>query len=225
MRGMETYFRQRAIGENKRLRTRGALIDSAIDVFSDKGFEEASISEIAAIAGLSNGTFYNHFKDKNELAAASAGAIAFEIATQLDARMSDLESGVSRIVVATFAFLRLALRHEPWGMVLVEQFQRRPAAAAAAFRYMRSDIELAAEQRGLDVAVDDFLLEQLGALMIASLRRQLAVGFEEGLMFRTCEYVLRVLGLTPRQAHRETRSVSAHALLGEDLSFLEALPG
>ena len=54
---METYFRQQAIGANKRVRTRSALIDGAIDVFAEKGFEEASISEIAAVAGLANGTF------------------------------------------------------------------------------------------------------------------------------------------------------------------------
>ena len=219
---METYFRRLAIGENKRGRTRGALIDSAIDVFAEKGFEEASISEIAAIAGLSNGTFYNHFKDKNELAAASAGAIAFEIARCLDELMSDLESGVSRIVVATSAFLRLALQHEPWGKVLVEQFQRRPVAAAAAARYMRSDVETAVAQRDLDVTVDGFLLEQLGALMMAALRRQLADGYQEALMRRTCENVLRVLGLTPKQASREVQSAARHPLLGPDLSLVDA---
>ena len=154
---METYFRQQAIGANKRLRTRHALIDSAIDVFSEKGFEEASISEIAAVAGLANGTFYNHFKDKDELAAASAAAITLEIAEHLDERMSDLEAGVSRIVAASFAFLRLASQHKPWGMVLVEQFQRRPTAGAAAMHYMRSDIQLAIEQRGLDVVLDEAL--------------------------------------------------------------------
>ena len=218
---METYFRQQAKGANKRVRTRGALIDSAIDVFSEKGFEEASISEIAAVAGLANGTFYNHFKDKDELAAASAGAIALEIAKQLDERMIDLEAGVSRIVVASFAFLRLASRYEPWGMVLVEQFQRRPAAGAAAMQYMRADIQLAVEQRGLDVSVDDFLLDQLSALMIAALRRQLSDGFREDLLHRTCEYLLRVLGLTPKQAQREVQRVAGHALLGPDVTLVK----
>ena len=79
--------------------------------------------------------------------------------------------------------------------------------------YMRADVQLAVEQRGLDVTVDDFLLEQLGALMIAALRRQLADGYQEALLQRTCEYILRVLGLTPRQARREVESVAGHALL------------
>jgi AcrR family transcriptional regulator len=224
MRSMETYFRQQAIGANKRVRTRFALIDSAIDVFSEKGFEEASISEIAAVAGLANGTFYNHFKDKDELAAASAEAITLEIAKQLAERMSDLEAGVSRIVAASFAFLRMASLHEPWGTVLVEQFQRRPAAGARAMMYVRSDIQLAVEQRKLDVMVDEYLLEQLSALMIAALRWQLADGFQEGPLRRTCEYVLRVVGLTPKQARREMERVAGHALLDPDLTLQNIFP-
>ena len=221
---MESFFRQQAIGENKRTRTRGALIDSAIDVFAQKGFEEASISEIAAIAGLSNGTFYNHFKDKDELAAASAGAIALEIARQLDERMHGLDSGASRMVVATFAFMRLALQHKPWGRMLVEQSQRRPVATGAAMRYMRADIELAAAQHNLDVVVDGFLLEQLGAMIIASLRRQLAQGYQRDLLFRTCEYVLRVIGVTPKKASREVQRMADHQLLVEDVAIQTALP-
>ena len=104
---MQNYFRTQAIGSGKRNRTRSVLIDSAIDVFSEKGIEEASIHEITAIAGLANGTFYNHFKDKDELAIASADAIALEIAKQLDVRMNDLDLGVSRVVVASWAFLGL----------------------------------------------------------------------------------------------------------------------
>jgi AcrR family transcriptional regulator len=221
---METYFRQQAIGSNKRLRTRHALIDSAIDVFSERGFEDASISEIAAVAGLANGTFYNHFRDKDELAAASAAAITLEIAKQLDERMSDLKAGVSRVVAASFAFVRLASEHKPWGMVLVEQLQRRPAEAAAAMQYMRADIQLAVEQRGLDVVIDDFLLDQLGALMIAALRRQLAEGYQEAQLHRTCEHILRVLGLTPKAARREVEGVAGHVLLGHEPSLAEIFP-
>ncbi|MCP5181326.1 MAG: TetR/AcrR family transcriptional regulator [Pseudomonadales bacterium] len=214
---MQTYFRQQAIGAQKRVRTRCALIDSAIDVFSEKGFEEASISEIALLAGLANGTFYNHFRDKEELVAASAQAIALEIAKQLDARIADLDSGLSRIIVATYAFLRFALRHKSWGAVLVEQFQRLPASGAGVMEYLRGDIQRAVAQRRLEVVVDDFLLEQLAALMIASLRRQLADGFQQPQLLRTCEYVLRVLGLTPKQARRELAGVAAHPLLVEDV--------
>jgi len=209
---MQTYFQTRALGANKRARTRSALIDSAIDVFSEKGIEEARISEITAIAGLANGTFYNHFKDKDELAAASAGAIALEIAKQLDDAMTDLDRGVARVVVASSAFMRMAAAHPAWGMVLVQQYHRHPNSDAAAMQYMRADIELAVRQQGLEVIIDGFLLEQTGALIIAALRRLLSDGFRHEVLARTCENILRLLGLTPSQARREVERVPEYAL-------------
>ncbi len=213
MTDMQNYFRTQAIGSNKRNRTRSTLIDSAIDVFSEKGIEEASVHEITAIAGLANGTFYNHFKDKDELALASSEAIALEIAKALDGRMSDLDRGVSRVVVASWAFLRITLSADAWARVLVGQYLRHPTTEAAAFRYMQGDIERAVAQGELDVEVDAFLLEQIAAVMMAALRRMLRVGPQTEVLNRTCENILRLLGLTPVQAEREVARVSGHALL------------
>ena len=223
IRGMDSYFRHQALGANKRIRTRGVLLDSAVEVFADKGFEEARVSDIAALAGLANGTFYNHFKDKDELAAATAGAIALEIARRLDTRMHDLDAGLSRVVVASVAFLRLAATYAPWGSVLLEQFQRRPDAASEALEYMRSDILLAVEQGGLEVTVDRLLLEQLGAMMMVALRNQLLSGDDPQVLRRTCESVLRVLGLSPKRARREIERVSDHPFLSEALDFSNLL--
>ncbi len=213
---MQNYFRTQAIGSNKRNRTRSTLIDSAIDVFSEKGIEEASIHEITAIAGLANGTFYNHFKDKDELALASSEAIALEIAKTLDGRMSDLERGVSRIIIASWAFLQVARSAAPWAHVLVGQYLRQPRAEASAFNYMRADIERAIAQGELDVEVDAFLLEQIAALMMAALRRALDEEGQAEIMSRTCENILRLLGLTPAQAKREVERVAGHPLLDPD---------
>ena len=210
---MQTYFRTQAIGSNKRNRTRSTLIDSAIDVFFEKGIEEASIQEITEIAGLANGTFYNHFRDKDELVLASSEAITLEIAKVLDERMHDLNRGVSRIVVASWAFLQVALRAKPWAHVLVGQYLRRPDTETSAFRYVRSDLELAVAQGEVDAEVDALLLEQIAALMIAGLRRLLDVGAREQVFERSCESILRLLGLTPSQARREVSRVRGHELL------------
>lgn len=210
---MQNYFRTQAIGSNKRNRTRSLLIDSAIDVFAEKGVEVASIQEITAIAGLANGTFYNHFKDKDELAYASAEAIALAIAGELEQQMTDLQRGTSRIVVASWAFLQLALKHQAWAMVLVEQYQRHSARDTEAFRYMQADIERAIRQQELDVTVDTFLLEQIAALMVSSLRMLMREPRQTDLLRRTCENILRLLGLTSAQAKREVERVAGHPLL------------
>jgi len=47
--------------------TLGRLLDAAEELFSEKGFEETTIAEIASHAGSSVGGFYRRFKDKDRL--------------------------------------------------------------------------------------------------------------------------------------------------------------
>ena len=210
---MKDYFRNQAIGANKRTRTRGLLIDSAINVFSEKGIEEASINEITAIAGLANGTFYNHFKDKDELALASAEAITLEIAKQLDDQMADLTRGVSKVIVASWAFMIIGRKAGDWANVLVSQYQRQPSVRSSAFEYMRADVALTQKQETLSVRVDDFLLEQIAALMMAAMRTMSHGGNDNSIPHRTCEHILRLLGMTPDQAAKEVETVAKHPIL------------
>lgn len=50
--------------------SRNRLLDSAAQVFARRGYERATIDDIAAAAGLSKGTVYWHFASKGELFAA-----------------------------------------------------------------------------------------------------------------------------------------------------------
>ncbi len=43
------------------------ILDSALSVFAIKGFEEASMREIATAAGLTTGAIYYHYKNKDDL--------------------------------------------------------------------------------------------------------------------------------------------------------------
>jgi AcrR family transcriptional regulator len=51
----------------KRARTRAKLIEAAAAVIGEKGFDRASLEEIAAHAGMTRGAVYGNFKDKEEL--------------------------------------------------------------------------------------------------------------------------------------------------------------
>lgn len=48
-------------------RNRRKILDSARRIFSEKSYEQATIKEICADAGVANSTFYYHFKTKEEL--------------------------------------------------------------------------------------------------------------------------------------------------------------
>jgi AcrR family transcriptional regulator len=43
------------------------LLEAAIRVFANKGFDDASMREIAAEAGLTTGAIYHHYKNKDDL--------------------------------------------------------------------------------------------------------------------------------------------------------------
>jgi len=47
--------------------TRTKIMESAIKLFSNSGFNKASVDDICAEAGISKGAFYHHFKSKQEL--------------------------------------------------------------------------------------------------------------------------------------------------------------
>lgn len=47
--------------------TKISLIESAIRIFQQKGFQMTRVSDIVADAGVAQGTFYNYFKSKEEI--------------------------------------------------------------------------------------------------------------------------------------------------------------
>src|SRR5688572_8719020 len=58
--------RRRARNEEERGRKLAAILDAALDVFSDKGFAEARLDEIAARAGVAKGTVYLYVSSKQD---------------------------------------------------------------------------------------------------------------------------------------------------------------
>jgi AcrR family transcriptional regulator len=53
--------------ERRRQHTRDLLLDAAEQVFAERGFQGASLDEIADTAGYTRGAIYKHFGDKEEL--------------------------------------------------------------------------------------------------------------------------------------------------------------
>lgn len=51
----------------KKEKKRNALLDTAFELFTVKGFSQTSINDIVEKAGVAKGTFYLYFKDKNDI--------------------------------------------------------------------------------------------------------------------------------------------------------------
>ena len=46
---------------------RAAILEDALEIFSTRGFNEASIDDVAARGGISKALIYEHFASKREL--------------------------------------------------------------------------------------------------------------------------------------------------------------
>lgn len=72
-------------GARKRERTRGELVAAAERLVAARGLDALSIDEITEEADVAKGTFYTHFTDKDDLAAAIGAAIRIELEEKITA--------------------------------------------------------------------------------------------------------------------------------------------
>jgi AcrR family transcriptional regulator len=55
------------IRETKKRQTRRAIIEAAVKLFSENGYEQTSVDQLAREAGIGKGTIYGYFKTKDEI--------------------------------------------------------------------------------------------------------------------------------------------------------------
>jgi AcrR family transcriptional regulator len=153
--------------------SRNRLLDAAMQVFADRGYERATIDEIASTAGLSKGTLYWHFSSKAELFQA---LLEDRIDQPLHAVMAvtrtapadrptapDVGAGVARLLAQEPAVVRLW--QEYWAAAVRDSDVRE--------RYL-------ARQKHLRAAVVETLRirqQRLGGLPFALPPEQLATAF------------------------------------------------
>lgn len=80
-------------------RTRAAIIDAAIALFARKGFASTSTQDLARAIGMTTGTLYWHFKDKEELLIA--------VLTELEQRLGQELYGEAEAVGGATAYQTL----------------------------------------------------------------------------------------------------------------------
>lgn len=82
-------------------RKRHQILTGARSAFTELGFERATVDDIAARAGVSKATVYNHFHDKRALFIATfetaAEGMRAELQSVLAERSSDLERTLQRV--------------------------------------------------------------------------------------------------------------------------------
>ena len=197
---MQHFFHDRVRNEGKRVRTRSLLIDSAIALVAERGLMNTTVQELTRAAGLSNGTFYNHFDDREQLILEAASAIATVLAEDIAERVQDVETGLGRIVVSTNMFISRAVANPEWGRMLSEATKNAFDMQLDFANNLLADIRLAISQGAPLQLPDRFRLFQIGTLMVLAVEAQLVGRRNKSISEDTCDAMLRLLGATPDQA-------------------------
>lgn len=157
-------------GHKKKARTRQQLLDAALDVLAEQG-EQFSVVDVAARAGVSHGTFYNYFSDREELVAALVPvlveAFAARAATEVDeadpaARFAVITARALAVAAEAPDLVRVALRLEAVQLGLL---------AGSPLAYLREDLVAGFAAGRFDGPPDDATFDVvLGALLLAARR-------------------------------------------------------
>lgn len=77
------------VRERTRRAVRGELAQLAVSMFVDKGYDETTIDDLAAAAGMSKRTFFRYFASKEELVMGKYEYFGEQLAEDLAARPAD----------------------------------------------------------------------------------------------------------------------------------------
>ena len=196
---MSRYFQDRATGQNKKLRTRGVLFDSALAVFYREGITNTRLEDITRHAGMANATFYNHFKDKDELILELARSIVLELMEPFDEAMVGIKDAPIRIVVLMHVIMKAIYENKSWGAFLGQSFYLVPLKRhfGASDRF-KMEVDIGIEQGSFSSIPDRFQLDQVSSVLLSGMRR---LGKDDvNIIDRTSENILRLLGMTPADA-------------------------
>ena len=85
--------------------TRERILDSAMNIFSAKGFHDTKLDEIVADANTSKGSIYFHFPNKEKLFIALVDQFADLIERRVSEAIEQETQGMKRVQVALEAVL------------------------------------------------------------------------------------------------------------------------
>jgi TetR/AcrR family fatty acid metabolism transcriptional regulator len=177
---------------SKKAIRRESIIQAAIEVFSKKGFQAATISEIAQRAGVAEGSIYQYFKNKEDLFFSIPIEKTKEFCTQLELHLEGIFGAFNKIRKFVWYFLYFFTVNPEYGRMLM--------------------LEMRVSKSFVKTDTYDFLKKSVGHVLEIIIEGQ-----EEGVIRKDTDvYILRhlVLGILEHM-------VSRWLLKGEKYDLLE----
>jgi len=162
--------------ERKQHLTRRAILETALRMFSEQGFDAPTIEEIAGAADIGKGTFYNYFGSKEEILVAFMVDVEAKVTKRL-ARFAEAPGSLTTILCEYVrcqfrlkrpyyafvqVFLATLIRHGPQMMNHIIQMQEYVDPPLQAFFARLKDRKLIKASADVPALVHTFKCIHLG---------------------------------------------------------------
>ena len=104
------------VGRERSARTETKILAAALGVFAEKGPDAPKIDDFVAAAGISRGTFYNHFDSVDALRTATSAWTTRERIRSIERALDPLEGPVLRFGVGLRLFFAAAQADRVWSL-------------------------------------------------------------------------------------------------------------
>jgi AcrR family transcriptional regulator len=197
--------RRRRLGLDRREKTRNLLVQAAIRVVAARGVEAPVIDDFIAAAGVSRGSFYNHFKTREALFTALVEWLQQNARESADLAASQLSDPAERLVCGVRYLIRRSSQDPDWGWLVV-RFRADDAATRAWFRIgPRADIQRGVDAGRLKVGDIEVAADMLIGALHEAVRTVVDGHASEDLPEQVAAFILAGLGLPYEEAHEVAR--------------------
>ena len=211
--------------ERRKRITREKLLNSALDLMAQKGYEGVTVNEITEAADVGFGSFYNYFESKEAIYTELLDTLFEAFADDMEANINML-SDAAEVMSASMRYVLAKVDSDPaWGQILVRQGLSGEALTRGLGQRMIRDIQNGVTQNRF--RSDDPLLTLLkvGGLMLTTISLKLNIKSDfstyqgmaerlnmtlEGLDERAVTETLQILGLNEDEA----REIATKSLPG-----------
>ncbi len=185
-----------------RARTRDALLDAAVRVFARKGAGAAAIHEIAAEAGLANGTFYNYFRSREALLEATSLRLAERLHLAVAASRTAVDDPAERVAIGCRRFVGQVAHDPVWAAALLRVWNSTSTPSMKAADPLVADLRAGRRRGRLRYASEAAAVDLVQGTVLAAMRTVLEGRADEKHATTLAALVLRGLGIAGDEADR-----------------------
>lgn len=188
------------------LRIREALIKACGELLAEKPIDAITINNIVETAGVAKGSFYNHFPDKESLAAEVSSVVREEMKLVIQKSNENVTDPAYKIARAVSNHVQLAVNDPRRAKILLHGHEREPNKGQSANQVVQQHIEEGVESgRFSQRSKEAGLLLILGAAYVTNysvLQMKLSATEAIALLTNVLTLTLCGFGLEEDEAYR-----------------------